>query len=107
MNNNNKLCEKFLCFYYVVDTNDFNPSNITVPFIPDFFQDSPQRFQAVSIDIVDDSADEASQQFFLAHLQLLSAARTDLIDVSFMDTRNCTITDNDSELLQVVSIIFR
>jgi len=72
-----------------------------VEFILDTIGDLPKRFQPASIDIMDDSTDEADNQFFLAHLQLLSATRPELINLSVMNTRNCTITDNDSEFFKL------
>ena len=81
--------------FFYLDGMDFNNATITATFQADeggnAITDLP-----VPIPIFDDDIDEAIDQFFIAHLVVVSAVNPALITLDRIASR-CRIIDNDSE----------
>ena len=74
---------------------DFNNTVITVVFEPD--EDVADNVQSVPIPIVDDLINEATEQVFIARLNLVDSLIPNLIDLTDRNATLCRIRDNDGK----------
>ena len=83
-------------YFLLTDLADFNSSAFEVVFPPDENGALIADIDAF-IPIVDDDINEAASQYFVVHIELLSAVNPALIQVP-RATSNCIILDNDGKL---------
>ena len=86
-----------LFVYWFTDEQDFNSTAVIMSFPADEGQDERRPVVTVPIDIVDDQVNEAERQYFVVHLEVISAVSVDLITIG-EDRSICSIEDNDSKI---------
>ena len=72
--------------------NDFNNTNITIIFEPD--EDAEVSEKSVSIFVVGDAINEATEQVFIAEMILISSINAAAVDLT-RPSALCRIIDND------------
>ena len=72
---------------------DFNNTNITVIFEPD--EDTEVNERSTPIFVTDDAINEATEQVFIAELQLVSSLDPTTVDLTERPSTLCRIIDND------------
>ena len=81
--------------YLYSDLADFNNTVIRITFAPD--EDGNVNDVAAPIPIVNDLINEATEQVFVAQLQLISSVNRGSVDLSTRLTSLCRISDDDSK----------
>ena len=78
---------------YTASSLDFNNTNIIVIFEPD--EDAEVDEKSTPIFVTDDVINEATEQVFIAGLQLVSSLDPATVDLSIRPSTLCRIIDND------------
>ena len=82
---------------FISDLNDFNSTPVTLIIPPDEQSLGVVDFP-VTIGIVDDAINEATEQVFVVQLQVVNSTSQSSIDLSSRPSSLCRIIDNDGWL---------
>ena len=66
-------------------------------------ESTPINSISVPIPITDDELDEASEQVFIAYLEVINTTNRDLLISDVLNVSTCTIVDNDRKYIHTCS----